>query len=239
MDAEADAAGREVGRGSVEEHPLFEHDDAVEVGGDRAELVRHEQHGGVVLADKVDEGVAEQPLRFGVDAGDRLVENQQLGVGHEGLGDERTLLLAAREFGHQPVGEIARVRPPSSACSTASRSAWVGRRHQARRDSRPPATTSRTVVGSSGASRPRWGTYPSRPGSVEGPGRVAEQLDRPVAGRRSPSRRRSRVDFPEPFGPDQGHELSGRQGEVRRRRHDGRRVVGERQAAGERGRAVA
>ena len=50
MDAEAHAGGREVLRRAVEQHRALEHDDAVEVVGDRAELVRHEQHGRAALA---------------------------------------------------------------------------------------------------------------------------------------------------------------------------------------------
>ena len=47
--AEAHAGGRELGRRAVEQHAALQHDHVVEVVGDRAELVRHEQHRGVVV----------------------------------------------------------------------------------------------------------------------------------------------------------------------------------------------
>ena len=55
VDAEAHAGSRELGRRSVEDHPSLQHHDAVEVVGDRAELVRNEEHRGVVLVDEVHE----------------------------------------------------------------------------------------------------------------------------------------------------------------------------------------
>ena len=48
--AEAHAGGGEVGGRAVEHHAALQHDHVVEVVGDRAELVRHEEHRGVVLA---------------------------------------------------------------------------------------------------------------------------------------------------------------------------------------------
>ena len=75
--------------------------------------------------DEVHERVAEQRLRLDVDAGDRLVEHQQLGFGRQRLGDERALLLAARELAEPLPAEIGE-RTDSSAWSTASRSAARG-----------------------------------------------------------------------------------------------------------------
>ena len=98
MDAEAHAGGGEVGGRAVEHHPALEHDHVVEVVGDRAELVRHEQHRGVVLLHEVHERVAEQLLRLDVDAGDRFVEHEQLRIGGERARDQRALLLPAREL---------------------------------------------------------------------------------------------------------------------------------------------
>ena len=181
----------------------LQHDHAVEVVGDRAELVRHEQHRGAVLAHEVHERVAEQPLRLRVDARDRLVEHEQLGLAGERLGDER------RAAADRPRARRARRRrrsasaTDSSAWSTAARSAARGGRHQpclrqpARRR-RPP----RRSPGRSGAMRSRCGTYPTRQRSRRRRGRRAEQLRPcPASGASSPSSDRSSVDLPEPFGP--------------------------------------
>ena len=52
----------------------------------------------------------EQPgerfLRLGVDPGRRLVQDEQRGLAGECLGDERALLLAARERAHREVGAV-------------------------------------------------------------------------------------------------------------------------------------
>ena len=63
MDAEAHARGRQVGGRTVEHDAALEHDDAVEVVGDRAQFVGDEQDRGVVVLDEVDERVAELLLR--------------------------------------------------------------------------------------------------------------------------------------------------------------------------------
>ena len=107
VDAEAHAARGEVGRRPVEQHRALQHDDPVEVVGDRAELVRHQQHRRAVLGREVHERVAEQSLRLRVDAGDRLVEHEQLGIADERLGDEHALLLAAGELAHAAAAQVA------------------------------------------------------------------------------------------------------------------------------------
>ena len=61
---------------------------------------------------EVHERVAEQLLRLDVDAGDRLVEHEELGLGGERLRDQRALLLTARQLGEPPapvVGECDRL----------------------------------------------------------------------------------------------------------------------------------
>ena len=62
---------------------VLHHQHAVEVRGHGTELVRHEEHRGTVLEHEVHERVAEQPLRLRVDARDRLVEHEQLGLARE------------------------------------------------------------------------------------------------------------------------------------------------------------
>ena len=124
MHAEAHAGGRELGGRAVEHHALLQHDHVVEVVGDRAELVRDEQHRAPWwCSHQVDERVAEQRLRLHVDAGDRLVEHQQLGLGRERLGDERALLLATGQLVRAACRRCSVSATDSSAWSTASRSA--------------------------------------------------------------------------------------------------------------------
>ena len=165
--------------------PALQHDDAVEVVGDRAELVRDEQHGGAVLAHEVHERVAEQPLRLRVDARDRLVEHEQLGLAGERLRDQHALLLPARQLddrasraGRRAPTDSRRGRPrpvgrPRAGATSPRRAA--GRR---RRPPRPsPAGRAR--------GRRRCGTYPSRPAVAERARVGAEQLDRPASRRRA------------------------------------------------------
>ena len=203
VDPEAHAACRELVRaGRRTARVRFSTIDTVEVVGDRAELVRHEQHRRAVLGREVHERVAEQPLRLGVDAGDRLVEHEQLGIADERLGDEHALLLAAGELAHAPAPQVgerdrlrARGRPRRGRAAP-------GQRHHPRRASRPARTTSSTVAGRSGGRCGRCGTYPIRPRSREHAGVLAEQrAPRPHSGRSTPSSSRSSVDLPLPFGP--------------------------------------
>ena len=155
-----------------------------------------------VLGDEMDERVAEQPLRLGVDAGDRLVEHEQLGIADERLGDEHALLLAARELAHAPAPQVGErdgaqrvVDGVAVARRRASATSPVGRAAR-------PRTTSSTVAGRSrrqlraAAARSRCGSGRSRRRGSSPSTRTA-----PALGRSRPSRMRSSVDLPLPFGP--------------------------------------
>ena len=98
MHSEAHTGGRQIARLPVEQHASPQHHDAIEILGHRAELVRHEQHGGAVLTQQVHERVSEKLLRLRVHAGDRLVEDEELGLGGQRLGDQDALLLSTREL---------------------------------------------------------------------------------------------------------------------------------------------
>jgi hypothetical protein len=105
--AETDTSRGQRGGRTVEEHvAMAQHDDPVEDVSDGAELVGHEENCGLVLANEVDEGVAEPALRVEVDPRHRLVEDQQLGLACEGLGDVCPLLLTARQLADAPVSEV-------------------------------------------------------------------------------------------------------------------------------------
>src|SRR5687767_11823999 len=101
VDAEADAGGGKRGGRAVEGHPaLAQHDHPIEVVGDGTQLVRDEQDGRAVVGDEVDQRVAEAALRLGVHPRHGLVEHEEVGLGHQRLGDERALLLPARQLAH-------------------------------------------------------------------------------------------------------------------------------------------
>ena len=81
--------------------------DAVGHVADGAEVVAGEEEGEVHFAfeglDKLDELL----LADAVDAGGGFVEEQELGAGGQGAGDEDALLLASRKFAERGVGEFA------------------------------------------------------------------------------------------------------------------------------------
>ena len=125
--------------------------------------MRDEQHAGAVLLDQMHERVPEEALRCGVDARDRFVEHQQRRLAREGARDERALLLPTGELVHRPAGEGRRGRPTRSRARPGlDRCATSGSHHRPS-VSRPAATISRTVAGSSELRLGRWGTYPRRP----------------------------------------------------------------------------
>jgi hypothetical protein len=107
MHAEADPAGGQFGRRAVEQHRALEHDDAIEVAGDRTEFMTHEEHGCAVMGHEVDDRIAELLLGLLVDSGDRLVQHQQVGFTRERLGDHHALLLTTGQLGHGPVAQVA------------------------------------------------------------------------------------------------------------------------------------
>ena len=89
-----------------------------------------------MLGREVDERVAEEPLRLRVDAGDRLVEHEQLGFAGERLGDEHALLLAAGELADAPPAQVAE-RDGAQGVVDRVAVAAPGRRHHPRRARRP------------------------------------------------------------------------------------------------------
>src|SRR5712691_11762234 len=90
-------AGRQGGGRAVEDDRAADEDEAVDERLDRAELVRDIEDRRPRLAVELRQQLREPLLCVDVDARRRLVEDEQLGLGGERLGDERALLLAARE----------------------------------------------------------------------------------------------------------------------------------------------
>ena len=74
----------------------------------RVDLVRAEQHGDAELARDVAHQLDDAALMRRIEADQRLVEQQQLGLADQRLGDEQALALAARQLGERALGEIGR-----------------------------------------------------------------------------------------------------------------------------------
>ena len=99
--------GRERARRAVEDDSAAHEDQPVDDALDCAELVGDVERGHVPLAVEAVKQPSERLLRAGVDAGGRLVQDEQGGLPGESLGDERALMLAARELGQPGVSKLA------------------------------------------------------------------------------------------------------------------------------------
>ncbi len=172
----------------------------VEVVGDRAQLVRHQQHRRAVLLHEVDERVAEETLRLDVDTGDRLVEHEQIGFRRQRLRDQRALLFAARQFADASL-PVLRER---------DRLERVGDRLSVDRSTAaPPALLRQSARGDhllDGGGEVGRETESLRDvrdarGVVTVLGGSPNSDARPDAGSSRPNKMRNRVDLPEPFGP--------------------------------------
>ena len=105
-------------RASFGDAPVVEHDDEVGVT-DRRDPVRHDQ--ARAAAAHLAEAMKNLVFRIGVDGGERVVEDQHAGIGHQCACQGGALFLPARQrdaaLAHQrvvPVGEVAEVLVESS-----------------------------------------------------------------------------------------------------------------------------
>ena len=145
------------------------------------------------------EEVAIDPLVREVEREQRLVGEQQRGIGDERLRDAQPLLLAAREPADRRV-RVRRRRRPSASARVDPRSLGADRRPKPQRcPSRPSRTRSRPRSGRS-RSKTRCCGHVADPCSAA---RRAPRLDatRPAVGSSRPSRIRSSDVLPVPFGP--------------------------------------
>jgi hypothetical protein len=102
---------RKLVRRAVEDDlPAHEHE-ALNEPFDGAKLVRDVQDRHVELAVEAVQQRGQRLLRLDVDAGRRLVEHEQRRLRRERLGDERTLLLSAREPLQRAIGDRAEADP--------------------------------------------------------------------------------------------------------------------------------
>ena len=157
--------------------------------------------GEVALAPDAQQLERHVVARHGVERAERLVHQQQRRVEQQGAAQRGALLHAARQLARQLVAE-ARRGPP---CRGARRARLQARRRPCRR-ARPAAARSAGSSATSAAPAPgrpcrrrRSAARTARPATVTVPA---------VAGR-SPATMRSRVDLPQPLGPDQRDELAG------------------------------
>ena len=81
----------------MEDEPPVEAGELRHFLGDDADVVADEDEGDLALAVQVVEHRVEGGLRLRIDAARGLVEDDQLGVGHERAGDQDALLLTRRE----------------------------------------------------------------------------------------------------------------------------------------------
>src|SRR2546423_7056853 len=112
MDMGGVVPGRGQGAGvAVEDDRSPDEDEPLDVALDRAELVGDEEDGRAELAVELVEQGGERLLRVDVDPGRRLVEDEQLGLSGECLGDQGALLLPSREGGDRASGESIEADP--------------------------------------------------------------------------------------------------------------------------------
>ena len=97
-----------------------------------------------------------------VDAGGRLVEEEQLRLAGQRSRDQRALLLAAGQRGDAVAGPVARARPPRGRRRWRPGRPATSGRSRRRRVSRPAATTSHTEAGTPDVAPVRCGTKPTR-----------------------------------------------------------------------------
>ena len=90
--------------GRVDVEVVVEAEDALDFAGDGEDIVGDE-HDGHALAE-FSEGFVEGGLDALVDIGGGFVEEEELGFGDEGAGDEDALALAAGEVGEGFVGDV-------------------------------------------------------------------------------------------------------------------------------------
>ena len=105
--------------------------------------------------------VGQRVLVGQVDAGGRLVEEEQLGLAGEGAGDQHPLLLPAGEVGDAVAGPVGQT-DHRECLGDGGRSARPSGRSSRRRVSRPEATTSQTEAGTPDVAPARCGTKPIR-----------------------------------------------------------------------------
>ena len=126
--------------------PADEHE-PVDVLLDSSELVRAEEDRHAEVPVELLEERGERLLGVHVDAGGRLVQDEQVRARGKRLGKERTLLLSSREPAQDRPGLVREADPLD--CLVDEQAIFASERPSTPRDTRPLSTTSRTVTGAS------------------------------------------------------------------------------------------
>ena len=92
------------------------HDHVVAKPGHHVHVMLDEQDGDAV-GDQAFQMLADLLGQRRVDAGDRLVEQDQLRLGHQGAADLEQLLLAARQIGGRIADDVHEVQAPGDGHS--------------------------------------------------------------------------------------------------------------------------
>ena len=95
-------------RSGCEHRAGLEHQDVREHGRDFFHVMRDEhESGGILLAREAVQKLEKVFTRGGIEAGARLIKNQQRRSRHQSAGDQHPLTFALRKDGPRPGGEIA------------------------------------------------------------------------------------------------------------------------------------
>ena len=189
-------------RRAVVRHPaVAHHDRPVDQRRHRAELVG-DQHDRGCRAPSWPQGVGEDLLVGQVDAGGRLVEEEQLRARRPAPGRSAPAAAGRRTAGETP--SLARSASPTTSSASSMAVAVGAARAGAAAgagSSRPDATTSQTEAGTPEVAPARCGTKPIRCQSWKSSSGVPKSRSDPVASGRRPVSARTSVDLPEPLAP--------------------------------------
>ena len=190
----------QVGRAAVEGDAAADEQQPLGDVLDRAELVRDVEDGDAQLPVQPREQRRERILRVGVDAGGRLVEDQQPRLCGDRLSDEGALLLAAGEGGDRLVGLFGQADAVDRRVDGV---AIVGGE---RPEQVPPGDAARGRRPRGRSRAPRFRAAPAAGGRRPRPRRARRagspnSRTVPACGCSRPTISRSSVVLPPPFGP--------------------------------------
>ena len=154
------------------------------------------------------QGVGERLLVGRVDAGGRLVEEEQVGLAGQRAGDQHPLLLAAGELGDAVAGARRRARRGSSARSTRPGRRGAAGAAGAGGSADPTVTTSRTEAGTPAVAPGALRHVPDRRQSWKSANGVPKSRRLPPAQRAQPGEGAHQRGLAGPVRPEQRDELA-------------------------------
>src|SRR5262245_29177460 len=204
---------QEVARRSVEDQAAVETGELGDLAGDHPDVVAHQDQGHVALAVQVAQHRVEARLRLRIDAAGGLVEDQELGVGDEGAGDQHALLLPRRQGADAGPGvsghaDLAQDLGDARALGRADAPEQTESRHETGRDDLADGG------GQAGVERRFLGDVAEAPPLAKCRGRVAEQEDAAMLGRQEPEHDPEQRGLARAIRADDAEEVAGRDREV-------------------------